>query len=128
MDTNNNQANGIQTAVNNEEKAFKTQYRHSRTAFEVVCEELAEFEFFTNSKGHGYFICGALKGYVAKSIHENRAQVTDDNLDKFQVVEIQQVEGGEWVPTFCKLGEKPAPEFVVGAELAAEKKAAKEQA
>jgi hypothetical protein len=123
METKNNQTvNAVENAVANKANEFKTKYRKSRTAFEVVCDELAEFEFFTNKNGHGYFICGSLKGYVAKSVQENRSQVTDDNLDKFQVVEIQQVEGGEWVPTFCKLGEKPAPELVVGVELAKERK------
>jgi hypothetical protein len=125
METKNNETvNAVANAVSNEAQNFKTKYRKSRTAFEVVCDELAEFEFFTNKNGHGYFICGTLKGYVAKSVQENRSQVTDDNLDKFQVVEIQQVEGGEWVPTFCKLGEKPAPELVVGVELANSRKAA----
>jgi hypothetical protein len=125
METKSNETvNAVANAVANQSNEFKTKYRNSRTAFEVVCDELAEFEFFTNKNGHGYFICGALKGYVAKSVQENRSQITDDNLDKYQVVEIQQIEGGDWVPTFCKLGEKPVAELVVGVELANSRKAA----
>jgi len=80
--------------------------RNSKSVRDVVATEKASLSVFPCADGRThrdsnvpvwFFVCGNIRGMVAKNAHDN---VMNGKWDALQCVEIQDA-NGNWIPTIC---------------------------